>query len=118
MTKTEALYGFFNSFGMSAYPVTAVPDNATLPYLTYEIPAGYTGDQVSIGVGLWFHTESEAVPNATTEEIGNDIGLGGIIVSYDGGAMWIKRGTPWATAPSVQDNTLKYRALNVTIDYL
>ena len=32
-----ALYTFFSSFGIPAYVEYNVPDNAALPYITYEL---------------------------------------------------------------------------------
>lgn len=36
----EALYNFWSGFGLPAYLQDSVPDDATLPYITYEVVQG------------------------------------------------------------------------------
>lgn len=119
MTKNEAIYKFFSSFDMVAYPISSVPDDVTFPYLTYENNIGCTGDIVSVTVNLWYHTDSEKGPNAKAEEMSERIGRGGMQIAYDGGTIWIRRGRPWSTALSdANDSHIKRRMLNLEFEYL
>ena len=118
MTKTQALYNFFNGFGVPAYPTNSVPECVSYPWITYEPAIGNAGDSdLYITVGLWYRTTSESVPNAKVEEIAEAIGRGGTIISYDGGAIWIKRGSPWCNSVAEEDN-VKHKSLNVTLTYI
>ena len=74
--------------------------------------------EVSMPVNVWYHTESEAQPNAKVREIGDAIGIGGVTVSCDGGMLWIKRGSPWSQALDDENKSIKRRYLNVDIEYL
>jgi len=119
MTKPQAIYNFFNSFGVDAYPLTAVPDDQAFPFIAYEGNIGNTGDQISIAVQLWMHTDSEASLNNKVEQISTSIGMGGKVIHYDGGSMWIKRGNPWSIPITHQtDNTTKGRSLNIEIEFM
>ena len=120
MTKTEALYKFFNSFGLTAYPSNSVPDDTVFPWLTYEPTIGNFGDeQLSITVNLWYHTDSEAIPNKKVDDISEAIGMGGVTVPYDDGMIWITRGTPFCQSLSDEnDASIKRRMLNVNLEYL
>lgn len=119
MTKAAALYQFFSSFGMPAYPSSNVPDDVTFPYLTYElITSAFETGEVGLTVNLWFYTTSEAIPNAKAEEIGTRIDEMAPL-RCDGGAIWLKRGSPWCQ--SLSDETspiIKRRYINVTAEYL
>jgi hypothetical protein len=119
MTKGKALDAWFNQF-MTFYPSTAVPDDVTFPYGTYEaVFDNYTGGEVGLTVNLWFYTESEARPNAKAQELSEAIGSGGKLLKCDGGYIWIKRGSPWCQ--SLTDDTsptIKRRYINVTAEYL
>ena len=119
MTKGAVLYQFFSRF-MDAYAATSVPEDVTFPYLTYELVTdNWEGGEVGLTVNLWFYTESEAFPNAKVEQISNAIGYGGITIPCDGGAVWIKRGTPFSQ--SIPDDTapgIKRRYMNITAEYL
>ena len=96
MTKAAALHQFFSGFGIDAYALTSVPDDATFPYLTYQlaVSAWEEGD-VNITVELWFRTESEAVPNAKAQQLSEAVGPGGRILPCGGGYIWLRRGSPW-----------------------
>ncbi len=118
-TKGRILNEFFSSFGIPAYPVTSVPENAVFPWLTYElILDSWSGGEVGITVNLWYHTESEAIPNAKADEIARAIGLGGVVLSCDGGYIWLKRGSPWCQALRDEaDANIKRRYINVTAEF-
>lgn len=119
MTQGTALKKFFSSFGIPAYPNTAVPKNPTLPYLTYEVADGIFSDEADITVQIWYKTTSEATPNAKVKEIKQALGIGGKILQCDDGALWIKSGTPFCIPATAQDdNTIKLRQLNLSIEFL
>lgn len=118
MTKEEALYKFFSEFGLTAYPSNAVPNDTTFPWLTYSTPIGYDGN-VSAEVNLWYHTESEATPNLKADEISKALGIGGVVLPYDGGAIWIKRDNPFSQSLTDEnDVTIKRRQINLIYEYL
>ena len=119
MTKGAALQAFFSKF-MDAYAASAVPEDVTFPYLTYElITSAWDCGEVGLTVNLWFYTTSEAVPNAKAQELSDAIGYGGVTLSCDGGFIWLKRGSPWCQ--NLQDDTdknIKRRYINVTAEYM
>lgn len=119
MTKTEALYKFFNEFGIPAYPSNAVPDDTIFPWLTYEPVVSNFGDQdAPCTVNLWYYTESEREINKMAEDIAEEIGHGGCTVPYDGGIIWIKRGSPWSIPIAESDKTIKRRQINISLTFL
>ena len=120
MTQTAAVYKFFSSFDIDAYPNTGVPEEPVLPYLTYEVQqSAFNEGEVYITVQIWYKSDSEAKPNAKAKEIADAIGRGGHIIACDDGAIWIKRGSPWCIASNAEgDVTIKLRQLNVTLEYL
>ena len=119
MTQGAALQAFFSQF-MDAYAASSVPDNATLPYLTYElITSAWNGGEVGLTVNMWFRTTSEKEPNAAVDKLSKAIGLGGVQIPCDDGVIWLKRGSPWAQSlTDATDKTIKRRYINVTAEYL
>lgn len=119
MTKEAALQAFFERF-LPSYAASAVPEDVEFPYLTYElITSAWDEGEVGLTVNLWYYTTSEAAPNAKVREISSAIGMSGTLVPCDDGAIWFKRGSPWAQ--SLTDSTdarIKRRYLNVTVEYL
>ena len=119
MTKAAALQAWFEQF-LPAYTTASVPDDAVFPWLTYELVTGAWGDgENAITVNLWYYTESEATPNAMAQKIADMIGMGGVFVPYDGGAMWLKRGSPWCqNLHDESDKNIKRRYINISVEFL
>ena len=119
MTKGAALQSFFDSI-MTSYAASSVPENAALPYLTYDfITSAWDGGEVGLTVNMWFRTTSEKEPNAAVDKLSKAIGLGGVQLPCDDGVIWLKRGSPWAQSMTdATDKTIKRRYINVTAEYL
>ena len=99
----------------SAAGVAAFSPTGAVSVICYENESG----EIALTVNLWYYTESEAMPNAKAQEISDAIGMGGCMVAYDGGAMWIKRGSPWCqNIADESDKNIKRRYLNITVEYL
>ena len=120
MTKEQALYQFFNSFDIVGYRTTSVPDDVIFPYLTYDAPiSSFEEEPVSITLNLYYYTYSEATPDAKAEEIRKAIGMGGKLLYCDGGAIWLKWGSPWCQSLVDETNrNIKRRYINITAEYL
>ncbi len=121
MTPEAAIYSFMNGFSIPAYASASVPDQAQFPYITYDLVLGEWGQpEVNMPVNVWYRTESEAQPNAKVREIGERIGMGGVLLHCDGGVLWVKKGSPWAQAVTVEgeDEKVKRRYVNINIEFL
>lgn len=121
MTPEAAVYQFLSGFGIPAYAATSTPSDAEMPYITYDLVLGeWMATEVNVPVNVWYHTDSEAEPNAKVREIGAAIGEGGCTVPCDGGMLWFKKGSPWAQAVRVEgeDEKIKRRYVNVNVEYL
>ena len=119
MTKAAAIYQFWNIFGLPAYEENTVPDDASFPYLTYQLVTDSFGHEVSVAASLWYRSESWTAINAKTEEISHTISRGGKIIPFDGGAIWLKRGQPFAqNMGDESDDLIKRKYLNVTAEFI
>ena len=121
MTPEAAIFQFLSGFGIPAYASSSVPSDATFPYLTYELIEGeWQGGEVNMPVNVWYRTESESEPNAKVREMFVAIGQGGRIVRCDGGMLWVKRGSPWMQAVTIEgeDEKVKRRYVNINVEYL
>lgn len=119
MTKEAALQAFFERF-LPSYASASVPDDVTFPYLTYDlITSAWEEGEVGLTVNLWYYTTSEATPNAMARTLSEAIGRGGTLLPCDGGAIWLKRGSPWCQSlHDDADTRIKRRYINVTAEYL
>ena len=119
MTKAAAIYQFWNSFGLTAYEENTVPDNAVFPYITYQLVTDSFDREIPLSASLWYRSESWTAINAKTEEISQKISRGGKIIACDGGAIWIKRGQPFAqNMGDESDDLIKRKYLNITAEFM
>ena len=120
MTKEAALLQYFKRFQIGAYPATAVPDDAELPYLTYEpVISNLDEGEVTIVVNLWYYTTDESQPNAKARELEIALGEGPKLPVDGGGYIWPKRGNPFCQhVKDDADPRIKRRYINITAEYL
>ena len=119
MTKAAAIYQFWNSFGLTAYEENSVPDDAAFPYITYQLVTDSFGREIQLTASIWYRSESWAAINAKTEEISQKISRGGKIIPCDGGAIWLKRGQPFAQSMGDEsDDLIKRKYLNITAEFI
>lgn len=119
MTKEAALYSFWSGFGLTAYEENTVPDDAAFPYLTYQLVTDSFDHEVPVAASLWYRSESWTAINAKTEEISHTISRGGKIIFCDDGAIWLKRGQPFAqNMGDESDDLIKRKYLNVTAEFI
>lgn len=121
MNKYQALYQWFNSFGIPFYVDTNVPseNEITYPYGTYQNVVGMWANTVSITVRLYYRSTSEVEINKMADKIGDVIKNGGKTISCDDGMMWVTKGTPFCQAIyDDTDTTIKSRYINLNIEYL
>ena len=119
MTKAAAIYQFWNSFGLTAYEENSVPDEAAFPYITYQLVTDSFDREIPLTASLWYRSESWTGINAKTEEISQKISRGGKIISCDGGAIWLKKGQPFAqNMGDESDDLIKRKYLNITAEFM
>lgn len=122
MDKAQALYSFWAGFGILAVDEQAMYDTTFDPpdaYVSYEDAQDSFDSPVSIGADLWYRSMSWAEISQKAEEIGEAIGRGGIMIPYDGGALWITRGTPFSQRMSAEtSNDVRRIHININAEYL
>ena len=119
MTKAAAIYQFWNSFGLTAYEENTVQDGASFPYITYQLVTDSFDREIPLTASLWYRSESWTAINSKAEEISQKISRGGKIISCDGGAIWLKRGQPFAQSMGDEsDDLIKRKYLNITAEFM
>ena len=119
MTKAAAIYQFWSGFGLTAYEENTVQSDAAFPYITYQLVTDSFDREVQVTASLWYRGESWTGINAKTEEISQKISRGGKIIPCDGGAIWLKRGQPFAqNMGDESDDLIKRKYLNITAEFM
>lgn len=119
MDKAQVIHSFWASFGLPAYDENTVPDNAELPYITYEVATSSFGDgDVSLTANLWYFGKSWADISRKADEISWAIGDGGVTLKTDTGYVWIKRRTPFAQRMSDTNEQIRRILLGISAEYI
>lgn len=120
MTKEAVLASFFESFAIAAYEETNVPidKQAEFPRITYSAIIGDTMDETALYASVWYYSEAWVDCNAKVEEIRRRIGPGGILLPCDGGAIWLKRGQPFAQPLPDENDMVRRKYLNIVAQYI
>lgn len=118
MDKMQSLNAFWSSFGLVAYDEATVPEEAQLPYITYTAADDDFGYSVSLTASIWYRSYFWDDITKKAEEISKRITRGGVMVPYDGGAMLIRKGSPFAQRVRDEDDTIRRIYINVEIEFL
>lgn len=121
MDKFQALQSFWSSFGIPAFDENTVPtgdDRPALPYITYDAKASSFGDSVSVSGSLWYYGTSWSAITTKFTEIDARIGLGGCMIPVDGGAVWIRRGSPFAQRVSDDNDMIRRIFMNIEAEFI
>lgn len=115
--KWTAIHTLWSSFGLTAYDENTVPDNAVLPYITYEASVAGLDETVYMTASVWYRSNSWAEVSQKAEEISDLIG-GGFGVGYDGGRLWVTKQSPFAQRLADQsDEQIRRIVLQVTAEF-
>ena len=120
MTKAQAIYQFWASFGLKAYDTQSVPDSAVLPYITYETSTGAIGALMTLTGNVWYRSTSWKDVSDKVDEIAKKIAEMDA-VKIDDGYMYvtIPETTPFAQRLSdPSDDMIKGNTLSVNFEFL
>jgi hypothetical protein len=118
MDKQQALQGFWSDFGLPAYEEGTVDKDAVMPYITYNVITDNYENGVTLNADLWYYSEAWREIDRKANAIGTFIGLGGVLKKIDGGYLWVKKGTPFATHVTDPNNMVRRVRLSVNADFL
>lgn len=105
MTKTAtALYNFWSSFGIPAWVEYHVPDDAEMPYITYELTDPNWKEQAAIRARVWYRDFSFERISAKLDEIKEKIG-DGYTMAVDDGMIAIFTDDPFIQFQPYEDET-------------
>lgn len=130
MNKAQALAEFWGGFGVLAFEESSVPDSDTIlsmikagqadsefPRITYSVTMDSFGNTQGLTANVYDRNTSWERADRLAQAIAEKVDATGLI-PIDDGAMWIERGSPWASHVADEDYIVKHIALNITVEYL
>ena len=120
MTKGQAIQAFWEKFDIPAFDETTVPDNAELPYITYQVQTDSLGGVCMTNASLWYRSYSWKEISEKAEEISQTIArMNPASIKIDGGRLYISKGTPFAQRMREDsDDTIRRILLNINYEFL
>lgn len=120
MDSQQALDNWWNSFQWRAFEENTVPDDALSTYghyLTYTAGTSEFERPMMLSVSAWERSTSWAGTVNKASEIEAAIGLGGTVIPFDGGKIWMKRGSPFSQRMPDEDDTVRRVHMNIEVEY-
>lgn len=117
MTKEQAYHNFLSSFGWKTYDENTVPEDAVLPRITYNLSVAEFGLPVAMSLSVWDRSTKWTSVTEKADDIYDGIGLGGKLLTYDDGFIWVKRGQPFAQRMADEDDAIRRIYINVEVEY-
>ena len=115
--KSQAYYSFWNSFEIPAYDENSVPDDASFPYITYQVIASDYDDAIFPTASIWTRSTSWEVADTKMNEISRRLEEM-LPIPLSGGYMHITKGSPFAQRMAEDDKTVKRYVLNLNVEFL
>lgn len=118
MDKEQALQTFYSGFGVPAYEENTVPDDAVLPYITYQVMTDGFNVQNVLTASIWDRSNSWKSVTDILHRIEGAVAKGGKTVPYDTGVLWVKPAQPFAQNMDVpDDDSIRRKVINIEVEY-
>lgn len=118
MDKQQTLYKLWHeASGLPCYAEGSIPDDAILPYLTYETAIDSLDGLLSVTATPWMRTASWAPLDAILNGIEEYISRG-LTIPFDDGVMLVNKSTPFAQRRVDEDTSVKGYLIQIQIEYL
>ena len=119
MDKAQALHNFWSGFGLPAYASDTVPDNAILPYITYDVSTDSLDYVINLNASLWYRSMKWDAISQKAEEIAQYIStMQPPTLEIDGGRVYITKATPFAQRMSDDSGSdIRRIVLSVNVEF-
>ena len=119
MDKWQGLDSFWQSFGIPAYDENSVPDDAQLPYITYEAAIGSFGDVVPLSASVWYYGGSWAEVSQKVDEISRKLNGWHLVSLGAGQYIYLKKNQVGLFAQRMKDpnDLIKRISISLSAEY-
>lgn len=111
----KALYSFLSSFNIPAYVEDNLPEDASLPYITYTLSKPDWKDPTSIQVRVWYKSNSYLTLMQKVDEIAEAIEEGYSVKTETGNVVIYKDMNFVQIQPFIEESKLRVAYLNLIV---
>ena len=117
--KAQALYQFWNSVDWVAYDEDTVPDDAVMPYITYNTAQDMLDSELSLSASLWYESTSWTQITEKANQIAQQIIVNQKPIPLTGGGyLWIKKGEPFMQRAKDENSKVRHIFINYQAEFL
>lgn len=119
MDKEQALRTFWSGFGWAAYDEGTVPDDASIPRITYSVSVDILDRPVMLTASLWDISYSWETVTKKAAEISKALrDMYPPAIPFEGGRIYLTPGQPFAQRMSdSNDDKIRRIYLNLEAEY-
>lgn len=103
----KGLYEAWNRF-LPAYPEGTVPDDAVMPYITYEVKQPNWRDQTTYNVRVWYKDTSFQNITEKVDEIAEWVGEGKLL-TIQNGYIWLFKDVNFCQFQPLTEDEREYK---------
>lgn len=120
MDKAQVIQSFWSGFGLEAYDENSVPDDATMPYISYSVATGDIDSMVYLSASVWYRSTSWSSIESKVKEISEAITkMDPPSIKTDNGRVYITKGSPFAQRMNdPSDDMVKRMYININVEFL
>lgn len=115
--KWQTLDDFWNGFGIPAYDENSVPDEAQMPYITYNAVVSNFENPITLLASIWYRETSWKNISDLTDRIAQYIGKSYRAIKIDGGYIVLTLGSPFAQRMADEDDSVRRMYLMVDTEF-
>lgn len=115
ISTAQALYQFWSGFGLPAYTIGTVPDDAQLPYITYSLVETEPYEAATHYAQVWYRDTSNAALLSKVDQILDAIGQG-CKIDCEGGYVVLRPATPRVQLMVDEQPENRYAYINMQIN--
>lgn len=126
MDKMMSLQNYFESFDVPAFNQYTVPTEERMvemgitpyPRISYEPVFDSIGRINTITASIWDRSTGWTRIMGILSKMEKSLSNGGEKANYDGGQIWLTKGTPWAQPMNDEDDSIRRMVVNIQVEYL
>lgn len=115
--KWQTLDDFWNGFGIPAYDENSVPDEAQMPYITYNAVVSNFENPITLLASIWYRETSWKNISNLADRIAQYIGSSYRAIKIDGGYIVLTLGSPFAQRMADEDDSVRRMYLMVDTEF-
>ncbi len=118
MDKWQGLQSFWESFGIPAYDQDSVPENAEMPYITYQASVAQFESPIPLSANIWYRSTSWRLISNKADEIARRLQSLYLVPIGDKEYIMLAQGSPFAQRMRDEDSGVRRIYINIMVEYL